>query len=163
MINVDSSFAYLSDRFAGVTAVSSGRTTPKATKLASTATHREVNSVNWNTEKGKATLDIIEESGETIYDKTPEYTVKLTPQAIRKIKTHNNDANDGFLDKSLKCVVTDPTMEYVTCTSKYLDELRKDGIVEGEPKFESVKDISSYISGYNVTSARKSGNGPAWK
>lgn len=166
MINVDSSFAYLSDKYEGVTAVSAGRSAaPKASKLAATATHRSINSVNWGTDKGQATLDVIEDQGETVYEKTPEYKVTLTPKTLRTIKKYNDEQTDGFLNKSLECEIKpeNKDMEYVTCTSKFLDDLRNKGILEGTPNFESYKEISNYVVGYDVVSARKSGQGPAWK
>ena len=164
MINVDSSFAYLGDRYSSVATLSSARNTaPKATKLAATATHRSIDSINWGTEKGQATLDVIEDKGETIYSGTPEYKVTLTPTTINNIKKQNSEISDGFLNKSLECEVVDSSKEYVTCTSKFLDDLRTKGILEGEAKFESVDEINNYITGYNVVSARKSGTGPAWK
>ena len=54
-------------------------------------------------------------------------------------------------------------MEFVTCESTFLNKLRKEGILEGKAEFKSVNEISNYVSGYNVVSARKSGTGPAWK
>ena len=166
-VNVDSAFAYLTDRYSGVRAVAAGRTsTPRVARLAVTASHRDVSSVNWGTEKGKATIDIIADQGEEIYAKEPEYKVTLNMSKINKIKKDNARETDGFLNRSLKCKVADASMEYVTCESEFLKGLKSEGILEykdGSPKFESIKEISNYITGYNITSARKSGTGPAWK
>ena len=168
MLSVDDAFAYLSNRYANVTAVAHARNTAlRATQLSITGTHRNIASINWGTEKGQATLDLVEDRGETIYAGEPEYKVTLTPAKLNEIKNNNSTISDGFLNQSLECKVTDESLEYVTCTSKFLNELRADGLLEGtaknEPTFENIDKISEYVSGYNINSARKSGTGPAWK
>ncbi len=153
-----------------MTAVAAARNNaPKATQVAATRTYRNIDSVNWGTEKGQATLDVIEDQGEEIYSENYlEYKVTLTPSNIQAIKKYNDGKTEGFLDKSLKCTVRDKDMEYVTCSSEFLALMKTDSKygkleVSSASSFKSIKEISNYVSGYNVVSERKSGTGPAWK
>ena len=73
---------------------------------------------NWSGENAIQVINEIQSVGDNIWvDKDPFYSITLTPETIKKIKSYNNDKEkyDGYLDDSLSCSA------YNNCNSTFLD------------------------------------------
>lgn len=73
---------------------------------------------NWDTTNGKNITEEIQTLGDSIWTKTPMYTISLTSSDINAIKKYNKEKEDknGYLDESLICD------DNGHCNSEFLEE-----------------------------------------
>lgn len=76
---------------------------------------------NWDTTKGKKVAGEITGEGEKIYNKDPEYSFKLNPGIIAKIKEYN-EKNSKYKYNSLENLTCDFKENYFQCTSPFIDK-----------------------------------------
>lgn len=124
---------------------------------------------NWGTAKGQNAKLKVETAGETIYEKAPEYSIKLTPGVISEIRQYNKKAETegakkGYLNDTLTCKSISGK-DYGLCISSFVRE---------EVNFEINKPVNSVtgqIAGKNIyyeiypnySETNKAFQGPAWK
>jgi hypothetical protein len=84
--------------------------------------------INWQTSEAQTVKNNIEQAGESILGQTPEYTIKLTPSCMAKIREYNNEVNNesglGFADYSLKA-----NSDLTSDDSEFLEKLTGMGCV----------------------------------
>lgn len=79
---------------------------------------------NWN---GKTNLiTAIEELGNDVWQKEPQYVIELTPNNIKEIRKYNDSVNGIYTNNTLVCD------ENLNCTSKFLTDMLK---VTGQNKY----------------------------
>ncbi len=157
LINIDEAFVYMNMNQGGVAKLLSTKQDleSKIVKVKPLSASDSIDlskSRNWNTEKGKETIDdmIDTRNGEEIYAGDPQYRIVLTPQLIKEIQTDN--ATSGYLG-NMTCNLEGPaTDKYVTCKSDYLEYLRGKGL-EGTTTFEKWSGTLDFDKNL----------GPAWK
>ena len=154
LVNIDEAFVYMDMNQGGVIALLSTRKEldNKVKQLSASDSVNLSKSKNWNTDKGKATIDnmIDANNGEEIYSRDPQYRIVLTPALIKEIQTDN--ATNGYLSP-MTCTNNSAATDYVTCTSDYIHNT-----LNIEEHFEGDKFTPWHGA---VGMDRKTG--PAWK
>lgn len=124
---------------------SAGKSDPDAREKASSTNNFSIYKSNWDTPKGAEVASKITDNGEKIYDGKPEYSFKLTPGNITKIKEYNKGKLYNSMDTSGYKFVNG----YYRYTSPFLEEFD----VQKNSEFKSWdghKDNEPFL-------------GPAWK
>ncbi len=104
---------------------------PPVNSLVSSTNNFSIYKSNWSTDKGKMAAGKITNEGEKIYDGKPEYSFKLTPGNITKIKEYNK----GKLYNSMDTLNCEFSENYYQCTSSFIKE--EYGLSEKNFKHES--------------------------
>lgn len=128
-------------------------------------------SYNWLNEKGKATQEKIEASGNTIYDGTPILSLTITPSTSRAIREYNDKAekDGGYSNNTITCQNIDGVGKQLACYSSFISD-----IIDGEygsvlnEKSEIGKDITyrnknNYFKFWTGTISEKDMMGPAYQ
>lgn len=102
---------------------------------------------NWQTTKGKETMNKIIDAREEIYNRAPEFAIDLTPSVIQEIKEYNQETNYTDFDKG----------EYTSSTTGKYAIYHSDFM---EKYFQGQK---SNTMSYNGDYINIPFTGPAWK
>lgn len=153
--------AYLTDKHQGVLAVVLETEEKEESTIAAATDDKNGLAANWSSAKGTKALNEIKAAAENVYSGTPEYSITLNPGLINQIRLYNDAQeagdNGGYLDVSLSCRSIDADGLHITCESNFLN-----GGIIGGSDFSRNTSWETY-SDFAGISARKSGEGPAWK
>lgn len=75
--------------------------------------------MNWK--NATKLINAIQNLGEGIWTKNPQYVIELTPTNIKNIKEYNNSISEGYMDYSLECDLSK------NCISSFLTEMTNKG------------------------------------
>jgi hypothetical protein len=182
LINIDAAFAFLEDKYDGVTAIAKPRealneriNNLKSNQVGLFSTDT-VDSQNWNTPKGKKTIKHIQDTQEEIYDETSskyglEARIVLTPSNISAIQKYNSD--HPLQDIKLNCSAVDVTKttdakvkgdkkRLVNCQSTFLRSVLTKSEYSKEHYYNFIHETADSVSGIS-SYGKKTKTGPAYR
>ena len=122
---------------------------------------------NWKTEKAKKTLDEITGQAEEAYKKEPQYSFKLTPDNMQKIREYNKEQEEkglGYADFNMT-EITETQLKNESSTAMPVTKgiWWKSNFLSDINKYAKDYDINAEFTQWSNGTSKLSGTGPAWK
>lgn len=128
---------------------------------------------NWTNEKGQATVEAIQDAGNSIYDEEPILSVTISPSTARQIETYNESAESvgGYSNATLSCYKIDNSQGLIACYSSFITDLMQnqygDNVVNDRSLIWDVRTEGEndydYFTLWTGTISENQMLGPSWK